>query len=397
MRHLSTKISNLEESQTLRLTQKTRLLQEAGVDVVSMTAGEPDFATPPHIKEAAIRAIEADFTHYTANQGTSELIGAVVDKFASDNDLQFSPSQILVSCGAKHSIFNALAAILNPGDEVVIPAPYWVSYPAIVRLADGVPVIAPFSAESGFRPDIRALRRAIGPKTRALILNTPCNPTGVVFTASEVEEIASLARDADLTVISDEIYEKMVFDGRKHVSIGSIRSVRDQVVTVNGVSKAYAMTGWRIGYMGGPEEIIRAAAKVQGQVTNNANSIAQKATVAALRGPQGPIDAMCSEFQRRRDYVARRLGPPGTGAIHGPEGAMFSFLNVARFFGRKARGSVLRSASDTAAFLLEHHHVALVPGDAFGAPDHLRLSFAASMADLEKGLDRLQRGFEEIQ
>jgi aspartate aminotransferase len=397
VRHLSTKVRNIEESQTLLLTQKARLMQEAGVDVVCLTAGEPDFPTPAHIKEAALRAIEADFTHYTANQGTAELIGAVVDKFSSDNDLHFSPGQILVSAGAKQSIFNALSAILNPGDEVVIPAPYWVSYPAIVRLADGIPVIAPFPAASGFRPDIRALRRFIGPKTRVLILNTPCNPTGIVLSRSEVEEIAAIVRETNITVISDEIYEKMVFDGRKHVSIGSLKGIRDQVVTVNGVSKAYAMTGWRIGYMGGPEEIIRAAAKVQGQVTNNANSIAQKATVAALRGPQGPIDAMREEFQLRRDYVLRRLSAWGGGDVRNPEGAMFFFLSVERFFGMKARGNLIRNAPDLAEHLIEHHHVALVPGDAFGAPTHIRLSFAASMADLEKGVDRLLRGLQDFQ
>jgi len=397
MRPLSSKIRDLEESQTLLLTQKARLLQSAGVDVVSLTAGEPDFATPSHIKEAAIRAIESDFTHYTANQGTADLIEAVIDKFASDNDLHFSPSRILVSTGAKQSLFNALAAILNPGDEVLIPAPYWVSYPAIVRLADGVPVIVSFPGESAFRPDLRLLRRAIGPKTRALILNTPCNPTGVVFTRSEVEEIAELASEANLTVISDEIYEKMVFDGMKHFSIGAVDAIREQVVTVNGVSKSYAMTGWRIGYMGGPEEIIRAAGKVQGQVTNNANSIAQKATVAALRGPQGPIDAMRGEFQRRRDYLALRLRAYGGGTLRIPEGAMFYFLGVEHWFGKGAHDRVIRDAADLAAHLLEHHHVAVVPGDAFGAPGYIRLSFAASMAELEKGMDRLLRGLQELQ
>jgi aspartate aminotransferase len=397
MRPLSVKVGNLEESQTLLLTQKARLLQEAGVDVVSLTAGEPDFATPPHIKEAALRAIEADFTHYTANQGTAELIGAVIDKFSGDNGLHFTPSQVLVSTGAKQSLFNALCAILNPGDEVLIPAPYWVSYPAIVRLADGVPVIASFPSASGFRPDIGLLRGAIGPRTRVLLLNTPCNPTGVVFTRGEIEAVAALVKEANLTVIADEIYEKMVFDGRDHVSIGAVNGIRDQVVTVNGVSKAYAMTGWRIGYMGGPEEIIRAAGKVQGQVTNNANSIAQKATVAALRGPQGPINAMRDEFQRRRDYVARRFASAGWAGVLIPEGAMFFFLDVKRFLGKTARGAALEGSAGLAAYLLEHHHVALVPGDAFGAPSHVRLSFAASMADLEKGVDRLLRGLQEIQ
>ncbi len=396
MRGISEKIRLLEESQTLLLTQRARALQEAGADVVSLTAGEPDFATPVHIKEAAVRAIDADFTHYTANQGTAELIAAVIDKFAEDNGLRFTPPQVLVSTGAKQSIFNALSAMLNPGDEVLIPSPYWVSYPAIVALADGVPVVVPFPA-GAFRPDAGALRRALTPRTRAIILNTPCNPTGVVFTRTEAEEIAAVVREADLTVISDEIYEKMVFDGKKHVSIGALDGMQDRVVTVNGVSKAYAMTGWRIGYMGGPEDIIRGAAKVQGQVTNNANSIAQKATVAALRGPQGPIEAMRGEFQRRRDYVARRLAGASVKDIPPAEGAMFFFPGVGHLFGKKARGKPVRNASDVVEHLLEHHHVAIVPGDAFGSPAHVRISFAASMEDLEKGIDRFIRGIQEIQ
>ncbi|MEW6509333.1 MAG: pyridoxal phosphate-dependent aminotransferase [Bacteroidota bacterium] len=395
MRALSRKILDLEESQTLAFTQRARAMKESGIDIVSLTAGEPDFPTPRHIKEAAIKAIEADFTHYTANQGTPELIDAIIDKFSSDNDLHFSPSQILVSSGAKQSIFNALRAILNPGDEVVVPAPYWVSYPPMVRLADGVPVIVP-PADSGFRPDARAIRRAIGPKTRALILNSPCNPTGVVFTRSELEEIAAVVKEAGITVISDEIYEKVVFDGRKHFSIGSLKSISNQVVTVNGVSKAYAMTGWRIGYMGGPEEIIRAAAKVQGQVTNHANAIAQKATVAALRGPQRPIDEMTGEFQRRRDRVVERLGELPRTRIRPPEGAMFLFFTVAPYLGKSVSSGMIRNPADLVVHLLERHRVALVPGDPFGSPDCVRLSFACSMADLEKGLDRVVAGFREL-
>ncbi|HTO95030.1 MAG TPA: pyridoxal phosphate-dependent aminotransferase [Bacteroidota bacterium] len=391
---LSAKVRDLEESATLRLTQKARALREAGTDVVALTAGEPDFATPGHIKEAARRAIDEDFTHYTANQGTAELIGAVIEKFRAENGLDYAPPEVLVSTGAKQSLFNALTAMCNPGDEVIIPAPYWVSYPAIVRLAGGVPVIAP-SGES-FRPDTEALRKAITPRTRALIINTPCNPTGAVYTRAETEAIAALALEAGITVVSDEIYEKMVFDGRAHLSIGALPGMLPHVVTVNGVSKSYAMTGWRIGFMGGPEEIISGAARVQGQVTNNANSIAQKATVAALRGPREPIDAMREEFQRRRDFVLRRFAPGGW-APGSPEGAMFFLIDCARWIGKTARGRRCDTAADIVEHLLEHHGVALVPGDAFGAPRHMRMSFAASMAELDRGVERILRGLEEME
>jgi aspartate aminotransferase len=397
MHQLSRKIRDIEESQTLAFSQKARLLKEAGKDVVSLTAGEPDFPTPGHIKEAAIRAIEADFSHYTANQGTPDLIEAVIDKFAADNGLQFSPAQVMVSSGAKQCIFNALRALLNPGDEVVIPAPYWVSYPAMVRLADGRPVIVPPRAGGGFRPDPRALRKAIGPKTRVLILNSPNNPTGVVQSASELEEIAAVVKETGIAVISDEIYEKVVFDGRRHKSIGAIKSIAQQVVTVNGVSKAYAMTGWRIGYMGGPEEVIQAAGKIQGQVTNHPNSIAQKATIAALRGPQGPIEAMTAEFRRRRDYVADRCSVLRRVRVPPPDGAMFFFFNVEPYFGSAAPAGVIRNALDLVMHLLERHNVALVPGDGFGDPRCVRLSFACSMSELEKGMDRLVAGLKELE
>ena len=391
---LSAKVRDLEESATLRLTQRARALREAGTDVVALTAGEPDFPTPGHIKEAARRALDQDFTHYTANQGTPELIAAVIEKFRADNALHYSPGEILVSTGAKQSLFNALSAMLNPGDEVIIPAPYWVSYPAIVHLAGGVPVIVP--AGASFRPDAAAIRRCLSPRTRALIINTPCNPTGTVYTRRETEEIAEVARGADITVVSDEIYEKMIFDGRAHTSIGALPGMLPHVVTVNGVSKSYAMTGWRIGFMGGPEEIIAGAARVQGQVTNNANSIAQKATVAALRGPREPIDAMRAEFQRRRDFVADRFAGRGC-PVGTPEGAMFFLIDCARWKGMSARGRVCATAADIVEHLLEHHHVALVPGDAFGAPHHMRMSFAASMAELDRGVERILRGLEEME
>jgi aspartate aminotransferase len=394
---VSRKLQQVEESQTLALSAKARTMKESGIDVVSLTAGEPDFPTPRHVKEAAIRAIESDFTHYTANQGIAELIQAIVKKFSTENDLHFEPSQILVSTGAKHSIFNALQAICNKGDEVVIFSPYWVSYPEMVKLADATPVIVPTTIENGFKPDMRKLRQAINQKTKALILNSPGNPTGAVYTASEIEDIARMVRDAGIFVISDEIYEKVIYDGNLHVSIGALKTVRDQVITVNGVSKAFAMTGWRIGYMGGPSPVIELAARIQSQATSNATSISQKATVAALNGPQDDVEMMVREFIRRRDHVIDALSSIQGVTVSSPGGAFYVFFGLKSFYGRRYKGQLIRNSADMARYLLEHHHVAMVPGFAFGADDCMRMSFACSMADLDKGLSRIRTGVEELE
>ena len=303
MRPLSKKVQEISISQTLAFTMKARSLKESGVDVISLTAGEPDFATPPLVKDAAVRAIASDFTHYTPNQGIRELILAIIRKFESDNGLHFSPEQILVSAGAKHSVFNALQAICDPGDEVLLFSPYWTSYPEMIRLVDGVPVIVPSSMEEGFRPNADRLREAVSNRTKAIVLNSPSNPTGVVYSRDELKAIAAVAQRNGLYIISDEIYEKVLFDSNRHVSIGSLDGMRDQVVTVNGMSKAYAMTGWRIGYMGGPAAVVDAAAKVQSQVTGNANSIAQKAALAALSNPIPEVEAMRKKFEQRRDVA----------------------------------------------------------------------------------------------
>jgi aspartate aminotransferase len=393
---VSRKLQQVEESQTLALSAKARRMKESGIDVVSLTAGEPDFPTPRHVKEAAIKAIEGDFTHYTANQGIAELLQAIVKKFSQENDLHFEPSQILVSTGAKHSVFNALQAICNKGDEVVMFSPYWVSYPEMVKLADATPVIVPTTVENGFKPDMRKLRQAINQKTKALILNSPGNPTGTVYTASEIEDIARMVRDAGIFVISDEIYEKVIYDGNRHVSIGALKTVRDQVITVNGVSKAFAMTGWRIGYMGGPAPVMELAARIQSQATSNASSISQKATVAALNGPQDDVAMMVKEFIRRRDHVIETLSSTRGVTVSSPGGAFYVFFGLKSFYGRSGRGELIKNSADMAKYLLEHHHVAMVPGFAFGADDCMRMSFACSMADLEKGLDRIRTGLAEL-
>ena len=394
---VSRKLQQVEESQTLALSAKASRMKESGIDVVSLTAGEPDFPTPRHVKEAAIKAIESDFTHYTANQGIKELIEAIVKKFSRENNLQFEPSQILVSTGAKHSIFNALQAICNKGDEVIIFSPYWVSYPEMVKLADATPVIVPTTIENDFKPDMRKLRQAINQKTKALILNSPGNPTGAVYTASDIEDIAKMVRDAGIFVISDEIYEKVIYDGNRHVSIGALKTLRDQVITVNGVSKAFAMTGWRIGYMGGPSPAMELAARIQSQATSNATSISQKAAVAALNGPQDDVEMMVREFAGRRDQVIEALSSIQGVTVSSPGGAFYVFFGLKSFYGRKYKGQLIKNSADMAQYLLEHHRVAMVPGFAFGADDCMRMSFACSMADLEKGLSRIRRGVEELE
>lgn len=397
MQALSRKVQNVEESQTLARTARAKRLLDSGADIVSLTAGEPDFSTPRHVKEAAIKAIEANCTHYTPNNGNPDLIDAIIRKFSGENNLHFEPDQILVSSGAKQSIFNVLQAMCNKGDEVVILSPYWVSFPEMVKLVDAVPVIVRTTVERGFRPDLRAIRRAVHQKTKALIINSPCNPTGVVLTKSEIEDLAQIVKETGIYVISDEIYERLVFDGHKHQSIGAIKSVRDQVVTVNGVSKAHAMTGWRVGFAGGPLPLMQMAAKVQSQVTSGANSIAQKATVAALLGPMTDVNMMVEEFQRRRDMACRTLTTIEGVRVVRPEGAFYLFFDVHELYGSKFKGELIRNSADMAQYLLDHHHVAVVPGAAFGDDGCIRISYACSSGDLEKGLKRIQEGLNALQ
>ena len=393
---LSRKIAAVEESQTLALTRLANQLKAQGVNIVSMTAGEPDFPTPDHVKEAAIAAIRDNFSHYTANAGIPELLAAVREKFLKDNGLNFDTAQILVSSGAKHSIFNALLAICNPGDEVIVPAPYWVSYPEMARIADAVPVILQTSRETGYKVTPGALREAITPRSKVLILNSPSNPTGSVHTKRELEALAEVVASSGLYVISDEIYEKILYDGARHDSIGSIDGVRERVVTVNGVSKAYAMTGWRIGYMGGPKDVIQAASKVQSQATSNANSIAQRAAVAALTGPDGDVKRMVEEFKKRRDYFTGRLrAVPGL-KLEPPSGAFYVFPDVSGCVGAPYKAGPIASDMDLAAYLMEEAKVAVVPGTAFGAPNHLRLSYACSMSDITEAADRIGAALKKL-
>jgi aspartate aminotransferase len=393
---LSKKVTSVEKSKTLVLSAIARQMQAEGIDVVSLAAGEPDFPTPMHVKEAAIRAIEENFTKYTSNEGIPELRKAIAEKFRRDNNLHFEPSQILVSCGAKHAIYNALQAICNRGDEVIVIAPYWVSYPEMVKLADGVPKVLTATDTRNGKISPQQLSRAITRRTKALLFNSPSNPSGVVYSREEIEGIAEVVKRKGIYVISDEIYEKVIYGDVKHVSIGSIEEIQDQVITVNGVSKAYSMTGWRIGYLGAREEITAAAAKIQSQVTSNATSISQRAALAALTGSDEPIKAMVEEFKRRRDFFCRELQ-----SIEGfdcpiPEGAFYVFPNIKKLLGISYNGRKIANSDDLSEYFLQEAHVATVPGTAFGSKEHIRLSYACSMKDLATAARRLREGVERL-
>ncbi len=394
---LSKKVAAIEESQTLALSARARKMKDEGIDVVSLTAGEPDFPTPQPIKDAAIKAINENFTKYTSNQGIPDLLHAICHKFEKDNDLHFDPSEILVSSGAKHSLFNALQALCDRGDEVIIPAPYWVSYPMMVKLVDATPVVVQTSAENDFKITPAQLRKAVTKKTKALLFCSPSNPTGAVYTPKEIYDLAEVVAQTGIYVVSDELYEKIIYDDIQHVSIGSVDPIRDQVVTVNGVSKVFSMTGWRIGYLGARKDIVRAAEKVQGQMTSNASSISQKAALAALTlDLKKEVSAMVHEFDRRRKYLLGELDMIKKLKYIHPQGGFTLFLNIKPFLKSKVNSHVLATGEDIVEFFLNEHNVAMVPGVGFGSPDWMRLSYACSMEDLQKAVRRLQNGFAEL-
>jgi aspartate aminotransferase len=372
-------------------------MQAEGIDVVSLTAGEPDFPTPLIVKEAAIHAIQENFTKYTANQGIPDLLKAISFKLQRENNIEVDPTQILVSCGAKHSVYNALQAICNPRDEIIIPSPYWVSYPEMAKLVDAEPVIVKTKPKNQFKITPAQLHRAITRKTKALILNTPCNPTGAVYTRQELEALAEVVARTGIYVLSDEIYEKVIFDGIRHFSIGSIPSVREQVITINGVSKAYAMTGWRIGYLAARKEIVEGAEKIQSQMTSNASSISQKAAYAALAEDLGgTIDTMVAEFDRRRKYLVDALDTIHDLDFIYPRGAFYLFFSIKSFVGKKADGKIMKNADDLCEYLLTKYRLAMVPGTGFGDKNWIRMSYACSMAELEKGIERLRTGLSAL-
>ena len=394
---LSKKIARLSESQTMALAAKAGRMKADGIDVVSLTAGEPDFPTPTLIKEAGIKAIQSNFTKYTSNQGIIELRQAIAAKLRYDNRIPVDASQVLVSNGAKHSIYNALLSICDRGDEIIIPAPYWVSYPEMAKLVDAVPVIVNTSASNQFKITPSQLRRAITKKTKVFILCSPSNPTGAVYTQPEIEALAAVVKKAGIFVLSDEIYEKVIYDGLEHFSIGSIDEIRDQVVTINGHSKVYSMTGWRIGYMAARLDIVQAAEKIQSQTTSNASSVSQKAALAALTNDlTNEVKAMVTEFDRRRRFLIAELDKiPHLSYIY-PKGSFTLFVHVKPFFKSRVNGSTIGTSDGLCDYFLNEHNVAMVPGTGFGAPDWIRLSYACSMDDLQKAVRRIQVGFGEL-
>lgn len=399
-RKLSQRAIDCAPSPTLGIAAKANAMKADGIDVVSFSAGEPDFDTPQDVKDAAIAAINAGQTKYTASSGTPALKKAIIDKLARDNGLTYKPNEIIASAGAKHTIYNVMQAMIDPGDEVIVPSPYWVSYPEQVKLAGGHPVIVPTNSE--FLTTAAEIERFITPKTKILILNSPSNPTGAVYSPQAIQEIADLAVSKNIYVLSDEIYEKILFDNRKFVSIASLGDeIKKRTITVNGLSKSHSMTGWRIGYAAADAEIVGAMGRIQDQSTSNPTSITQAAAVEALNGPQESVARMCAEFQKRRDRIVALLNEiPGVQCAT-PGGAFYVFPNVRSYYGKNRQlegGSTrkIEGSDDLADYLLESVAVAVVPGSGFGADDHIRLSYATSMANIEKGVGRIAEALAKL-
>lgn len=385
---LSKRAQNLNPSLTLSITAKAKEMKKQGLDVVSFGAGEPDFDTMFHIKEAAKKAIDEGFTKYTASSGIIELKEAICAKLRRDNWLNYDPKNIIVSTGAKQSLFNAIMVLVDPGDEVIVPVPYWVSYEEMVKISEGKCV---FLKTNNFKINTQDLEKAITPKTKMLILCSPSNPTGVVYDEKELKQIAAICLKHNIYILSDEIYEKLIY-GKKHISIASVNEkIKKLTIVVNGVSKAYAMTGWRIGYMAAEEEIIKAASRLQDHTTSNPTSISQKAALAAINGPEDHVAKMVYEYKKRRDFMVDRLNRIDGMIANRPDGAFYVFANVSKFYSDEVKGSM-----DFCKRLLEDAYVAAIPGLAFGDDRYIRLSFATGMEHIKRGLDRMEKFCEKI-
>ena len=393
---LSDRLSRLSPSATLAMSQKSSELQAQGIDVVNMSVGEPDFPTPAHIKAAAVKAIDENWTRYSPVPGYPDLKQAISKKLKTENGLDYAPSQILVSNGAKQSVCNTIMAIVNAGDEVIIPAPYWVSYPQMVLLAEGTPVFVEAKIEQDFKITPEQLEAAITPKTRAIILCSPCNPTGSVYSKEELEGLKDvLLKHERVIVIADEIYEHINYVGR-HASIGEFQELKDRVVIINGVSKAYAMTGWRIGFIAAPEWIVKGCNKLQGQYTSGPCSISQKAAVAAYNGDQQCVEDMRQAFERRKNLIVKLAKEVPGLEVNNPEGAFYLFPKCSSFFGKTDGERVIKNSTDFAMYLLEVGHVATVGGDAFGAPECFRMSYATSDENICEALRRIKEALAKL-
>lgn len=394
--YFSQKALTISASPTLAIDEKYKAMLADGIDVIGFGTGEPDFDTPQYIKDAAIKAINDGFTKYTPAAGTMSLRKAICRKFERDNSLSYAPNQIVVSNGAKHSLVNAFLAILNPGDEVIIPSPYWVSYPEMVKIADGIPVSVHGSEENDFKVTVEQLEEVTSEYTRALVLNSPSNPTGMIYTKEELEKIADYAVKHDIYVISDEVYEKLIYDGEKHYSIASLNEkIKDLTIVVNAVSKTYAMTGWRIGYTASNPKIAKIMSNIQSHATSNPNSIAQAAAEAALNGGEEEIEKMRLEFLKRRDYMVEKMNLIDGISCKMPNGAFYVMMNISKIKGKTLYGKKIETSDDFCELLLEKGKVALVPGSGFEADDYIRWSYAASMDKIVKGLERLEKFVKE--
>lgn len=394
---IAKRMSNFAASATGAIVARVAELKSQGQDIISLNVGEPDFPTPKNVKEAGITAINENKTKYTANNGIVELRQSIANKLKADNGLDYSAKEICVTVGAKQAIFNSVMCVAEKGDEVILPIPCWVSYTEMVKIADATPVFVEVDKENNFDLDIEAIKKAISPRTRAILICTPNNPSGAVYSERKLRELAELAVKHDFWIIADEIYEKLIYDGEKHFSIASIsKDVWNHTLTVNGMSKAYAMTGWRLGYVAGPEEAINGIVKLQSQVTSNADAIAQYASVEALNGQQETISYMAEKFDERRKYLVERLNSMPGVSCQLPKGAFYALPNISGLLGKSYKGKVLENALDVTAFLLEAAYIAVVPGDAFYIPKHIRIAYSNSLENIKKAMDRMEEAINNL-
>jgi len=396
--YVSKRVQSIKPSPTLAVDSKAKALKEQGTDIINFGVGEPDFDTPANIKEAAILAIKSGFTKYCSVSGTLEIKNAVINKLKRDNGLVYTPEEIIVSSGAKHSLYNFFQSIIDYGDEVIIPAPYWVSYTDMVILAGGKPILIQTNDKVNFKITPESIERSLTHKTKAIIINSPSNPTGITYTTKELEAIAQVCVKNKLLIVSDEIYEKLIYDGFKFASIAELsRETKELTIVINGVSKAYAMTGWRIGYAAGPKNIISAMTKVQSQSTSNASSISIKAAVEALNGTQKYVEYMRKEFEKRRNYIVKRLNAIKGIKCRNPEGAFYVFPNIKSFFGKTFNGKAVKSDIELTDYLLNTAKTAVVPGSAFGDSEYVRISYATSIENIKTGINRLEVALQNLQ
>lgn len=389
---LTKRIKNMKPSATVELTATVAQLKREGIDIIGFNVGEPDFNTPDIVNNQAKKAIDSGYTKYTPASGTLDFKDAICEKLLKDNNVEYSPSEIIVSNGAKQSLINTLLTIVEEGDEVILPTPCWVSYIEMIKLAGGTPVLVQTDEEKGFMLDVNKINEAVTNKTKAIIINTPNNPTGAVYKREHIEALGKIAIEKEFFIISDEVYEKLVYDGEKHISIASLsKEIKELTITINGLSKAYAMTGWRIGYAAGPKDIIKGMISLQGHMTSGANSISQKAGVTALNEAEKDIEFMKIEFDKRRKFLVERLNSMEGIKCAEPKGAFYTMPNVKELFNKKYDGKELKDSFGVAKFLLEHAHIAVVPGAAFESPDNIRIAYSNSFENIREGMNRMEK------